>query len=66
MACSGLLNPDLVRQIASKYNYEELDVSFKEKGSKLSFKHSWKEGCGGPDNEVIFICYHMNWQKEID
>ena len=58
MSRKVLLEPDVVREIARDYHYEEIPVSYDERDRKLSFSHPAKAGCGGPDYEVIIINYY--------
>jgi len=46
-----LLDPKKIREIAARNGYEEIEVSVNERGHKLTFIHSSKEGCGGQQNE---------------
>ena len=55
MARAALLNPETIREIAFRYNYEEIEVAESQRDKMVSFKHPSKEGCGGVDNEVFTI-----------
>ena len=45
------LAPERVREIAWRRGYQEIALAAREQGHKMSFKHDFKSGCGGPDQE---------------
>ena len=46
-------SPDVVRKLADKYRYTEVEVrSEQDRGHLLMFKHPGMRGCGGSDKEV--------------
>ena len=53
MARAARVNPETIREIAFKYNYEEIEVAESKKDEMVSFRHPSKEGCGGADSEVF-------------
>ena len=55
MARAALVDPETIREIAFKYDYEEIEVAESKKDEMVSFRHPSKEGCGGKDSEVFTI-----------
>ena len=68
MARAALVDPETIREIAFKYDYEEIEVAESKKDEMVSFRHPSKEGCGGKDSEVFTIiisfCSHrlLPWE----